>query len=107
MKHQPAKTIFLTIGFISLLFLIQSCGPKWTEEIKGDFNIVTNKGGQILGYSPKSGISLITKNGFAFKDLNKNGDLDIYEDWRKPVDERAKDRWSQPVWSNNVQRKTF
>jgi beta-glucosidase len=91
MKHQPAKTIFLTIGFIFLLFVIQSCGPKWTEEIKGDFNIVTNKGGQTLGYSSKSGITLITKNGFAFKDLNKNGELDIYEDWRKPVDERAKD----------------
>ena len=91
MKHQPAKTIFLTIGFTFLLFFIQSCGPKWTEENKGDFNIVTNKNGQTLGYSPKSGIKLITKNGFAFKDLNKNGELDIYEDWRKPVDERAKD----------------
>jgi beta-glucosidase len=91
MKHHPAKTIFLAIGFTSLLFCIQSCGPKWTEEIKGNFNIVTNKGGQTLGYSQKSGVKLITKNGFAFKDLNKNGALDIYEDWRKPVDERAKD----------------
>ncbi len=25
------------------------------------------------------------------KDLNKNGSLDKYEDWRLPVDERAKD----------------
>lgn len=91
MKHQAAKTIFLTIGFTFLLFFIQCCGPKWTEENKGDFILVTNKGVQTLGYSPKSGVTLITKNGFAFKDLNKNGELDIYEDWRKPVDERAKD----------------
>ncbi len=27
----------------------------------------------------------------SFKDLNKNGALDKYEDWRLPVDERAKD----------------
>ena len=27
----------------------------------------------------------------AFKDLNKNGRLDIYEDWRLPVDKRAAD----------------
>ena len=26
-----------------------------------------------------------TENGFAFRDLNKNGRLDIYEDPRQPV----------------------
>ncbi|MBW6501507.1 MAG: glycoside hydrolase family 3 C-terminal domain-containing protein [Bacteroidales bacterium] len=34
---------------------------------------------------------LITSNGFAFKDLNKNGVLDKYEDWRLTADERAAD----------------
>mgnify|MGYP000064491629 CR=1 FL=1 len=29
--------------------------------------------------------------GFQFKDLNKNGQLDIYEDWRANVVDRAKD----------------
>ncbi len=83
----------ITIG-ISLLFaavLFFGCGPKWTEKDMGDFRLVHNKGGQNLGYSPASGVSLITKKGFAFKDLNKNGELDIYEDWRLPVDERAID----------------
>jgi len=73
------------------LVLINGCGSKWTEEDMGDFRLVHNKDGQTLGYSPKSGISLITDKGFAFKDLNKNGELDVYEDWRKPVEERAKD----------------
>lgn len=52
---------------------------------------VENKGGVTLGYSPSSGIKIITKDGLKFKDLNKNGKLDPYEDWRLPVDERAKD----------------
>lgn len=43
-----------------------------------------------MGYSPNSGIKLLTINGLSFKDLNKNGQLDPYEDWRLPADTRAK-----------------
>jgi len=53
--------------------------------------IVTNKGGQTLGYNISSGVKLLTVNGFAFKDLNRNGKLDVYEDWRESADVRAKD----------------
>ena len=48
------------------------------------------KGGPTLGYASASGVKIIEANGFFFKDLNKNGKLDPYEDWRLPVDERAK-----------------
>lgn len=34
---------------------------------------------------------MLTVDGIHFKDLNKNGNLDAYEDWRLPVDARAKD----------------
>lgn len=64
---------------------------KWSESETGDIRIVTNQGGQTLGYSAISGIQLIVDHGFAFKDLNRNGELDPYEDWRLPVDLRAKD----------------
>ncbi|MFV8324700.1 glycoside hydrolase family 3 N-terminal domain-containing protein [Flavobacterium sp. ZS1P14] len=64
---------------------------KWAETPKGSYTTVQNKGGQTLGYSSKSGVKIIEVNGFAFKDLNKNGSLDRYEDWRKPVAERARD----------------
>jgi hypothetical protein len=37
-----------------------------------------------------SGIKILTVNGLAFKDLNKNGQLDKYEDWQLAVDVRAK-----------------
>ncbi|MCJ7821155.1 MAG: glycoside hydrolase family 3 protein, partial [Bacteroidales bacterium] len=53
--------------------------------------IVSNKGGQTLGYDTTSGVKLLTIKGLAFKDLNKNGTLDIYEDWREGADTRAKD----------------
>src|SRR5438067_1634829 len=66
-------------------------GQKWTETRSGSISIVTNKGGQSLGYSTRSGIKILTASGFAFKDLNRNGKLDKYEDWRLSVDERAKD----------------
>ena len=52
---------------------------------------VSNKLGPVLGYSASSGIKLLTVNGLHFKDLNRNGKLDKYEDWRLSVDERAKD----------------
>jgi len=40
-------------------------------------------------------VSVIEKNGLQFKDLNKNGALDPYEDWRLPAGKRAADLLSQ------------
>ena len=34
---------------------------------------------------------IITREGFTFRDLNKNGKLDAYEDSRRPIDERVED----------------
>jgi beta-glucosidase len=77
---------------ITLAILTGACQTnKWTETDVGNIRIVSNKGGPTLGYSVNSGITLIYENGFAFKDLNKNGKLDKYEDWRLPVNIRAKD----------------
>ncbi|MGI5929180.1 glycoside hydrolase family 3 N-terminal domain-containing protein [Pseudoflavonifractor sp.] len=63
---------------------------KWSEEETDDgWMKVTNEGGETLGYSPDSGVSLIQVDGYAFKDLNKNGQLDAYEDWRLDDTTRA------------------
>lgn len=40
-------------------------------------------------------VKIIEKEGFQFKDLNKNGVLDKYEDWRLSADERSKDLLSK------------
>ncbi len=53
--------------------------------------LVKNAKGPVLGYSSASGVTILHSGLFSFKDLNKNGKLDKYEDWRLPVDERARD----------------
>lgn len=75
----------------ALSITIISCGPRWKESGEGDIRIITNQGGQTLGYSTTSGVKIITADRLGFKDLNKNGSLDPYEDWRLSADERAKD----------------
>ena len=77
-------SLFLATCFIG-------CSPQFTEETKDGFNLVHNDDGATLGYSPDSEISILTVDHLAFKDLNKNGSLDPYEDWRLTADERAKD----------------
>lgn len=75
-----------------LLFSIVAFGQQtWTEKKVENFSVVANPKGQTLGYSPLSGIKILTIGGMAFKDLNKNGSLDRYEDWRLTAEERAKD----------------
>ena len=80
---------------LAVLILTACYGQRWQVESKGSWNLVTQRDGQSLGYSPVSGIQLISSKGFAFKDLNRNGRLDIYEDWRKPAEERASNLASQ------------
>jgi len=55
------------------------------------FNIIENEGGKTLGYDPESGVKIIEKDGFAFKDLARTGELLPYEDWRLSPEERADD----------------
>jgi len=84
-------TKLIAFGLLSVMVTGYGCSPKWTETDKGTFKQITNEGGQTLGYSSTSGVKILTVDRLAFKDLNKDGKLDAYEDWRLPVDERAKD----------------
>ena len=60
------------------------------------FYVVENpNGGATLSYGVDNGIELLEEEEdgyvYAFKDLSKDGKLDIYEDWRRPVEERVED----------------
>jgi beta-glucosidase len=90
---RPLKTgIILIAIFILCSISCINTKPKWTETAgPGTVRIIFNPGGQSIGYDTTSGIQILTVRGFAFKDLNRNGKLDRYEDWRLPADERAKD----------------
>ena len=68
---------------------------KWTEQTCDGYNLITQKDGATLGYSPTSGIQILHEDGYAFKDLNRNGQLDVYEDWRQPVGKRVEDLAAQ------------
>jgi beta-glucosidase len=48
------------------------------------------------------GVQIIKSQGFEFKDLNKNGKLDHYEDWRLPNETRVKDLISQMTLEEKI-----
>lgn len=85
----------LSAGVIALALSGCSSAQKWQEEPKGIYTLVKQEGGATLGYAPQSGVKLIEDNGYAFKDLNRNGKLDKYEDWRLGFEERARDLAAQ------------
>jgi len=91
MKKQLLKSLAGLVQICIFIILVSACGQKWTELDKDGIMQVANKGGQTLAYSPGSGVQILTVNRFGFKDLNQNGSLDIYEDWRLPAGERAAD----------------
>ena len=76
---------------LALSLILTGCAEKYTTEQKAGFIEVANAEGATLGYHPDSGVKLLAVGGYAFKDLNRNGELDAYEDWRLSADERAKD----------------
>lgn len=62
-----------------------------TEELDG-YTLIHQTKGPTLGFTSAP---ILDVDGFAFKDLNRNGELDVYEDWRKDVQERAANLASQ------------
>lgn len=56
-----------------------------------EIRTITSKSGTELDYSNESGVKILSIDGEKFKDLNKNGRLDAYEDWRLSAEERAQD----------------
>lgn len=66
-------------------------GEPLNVEHKEGYCLVHQQNGPTLGYSPTSGLKIITVDGLAFKDLSGNGRLEPYEDWRLPASQRAAD----------------
>ncbi len=79
----------------SFMVLTSCGGQKWSERQVDSFMLVEQSDGPTLGYSPVSGVKLLSVDGYAFKDLNRNDSLDAYEDWRLTPQERAADLAAQ------------
>ena len=74
------KKVFAISIICLLLAVLVSCTSK------------EKKPQPVLGYRT---VKIIEKQGLKFKDLNKNGKLDKYEDWRLSAEERSKDLLSK------------
>jgi beta-glucosidase len=66
---------------------------NFTTIQKDDHILYFNRGGPVLGAADEKHV--IVADGLAFKDLNRNGVLDPYEDWRLPWEERIGDLGSR------------
>jgi len=58
--------------------ILTSCSQSWQQPELGTRSVPT-----------------MEKQGYTFKDMNRNGELDPYEDWRLSPEERAEDLLSQ------------
>ncbi len=82
------KTILIVLSLALL-----ACGRNEVcYEQKDGYTLVHQTKGPVLGFTSAK---ILREDGFAFKDLNGNGELDVYEDWRKSAVQRAKDLASQ------------
>lgn len=98
MKRRMALVMALCMGFSGIpVYAAEQAGEayttvEFTEE--GFVRVLNPNGGATLSYSPKSGVTLLEEEAdgytYAFKDLNRNGTLDTYEDWRLTPEERAR-----------------
>ncbi len=68
--------------------ILCSCGPKWQSREADGYKLITQDGGPTLTYTSAP---ILEQDRYAFKDLNRNGVLDPYEDWRLSAEERAED----------------
>ena len=85
----------IILSIVNIANSISNCPELSRESLnvehKEGYSLVHQQSGPTLGYSPTSGVRIITVDGLAFKDFSGNGTLDPYEDWRLPASERAAD----------------
>jgi beta-glucosidase len=82
------KNILKLLFIITLFAMLYACGQSKTE------NETETGAGAEKSSQPKLGYrsaKLLEMEGLQFKDLNRNGQLDKYEDWRLTPEERSQD----------------
>ena len=58
---------------------------------KNGIHRISQEGGKTIAWAEESGVKVLEKDGYYFKDLAKTGELLPYEDWRLSDEERAAD----------------
>jgi len=80
-------------------YLILLLAPLALFLLVSNKSVKVNKSQPILG---TRSVKIIEENGLKFRDLNKNGQLDQYEDWRYPAEERSLDLLSRMTVEEKV-----
>ena len=94
--------------FLALMLLFSSIGltafaqeaqlsPRFSsyDEVNEAITVIPSTDSQAeLGYL-KGITAILEVDGLQFKDLNGNGKLDVYEDWRQDIDARVRDLYDQ------------
>lgn len=83
------QALTLAIGLTLMGTQVQAADI--TEKATADGYRLVEQQGAELAYSPDSGVKILYVDGKAFKDMNRNGKLDRYEDWRLTPQQRAED----------------
>jgi len=81
-------------SLLSAGLCLTACTQTPVETEYEGFNLITQEG-PTLGYSPSSGVKILKEGNLAFKDLNRNGVIDKYEDWRLDIEDRVADLANQ------------
>ncbi|MCO5723244.1 glycoside hydrolase family 3 C-terminal domain-containing protein [Robiginitalea marina] len=91
---KPVKITLIVLASLLLLLLLSGLiGWLYLKSILLDFE---------EEYSENGNIPELILDGYAFPDRNGNGKLDIYEDGRRPVAERAADLLSQMTLEEKI-----
>lgn len=94
------KKLLKSVAALSLSAMMLLSPGVLAEEDEEESNVVElttvvqeYEGKQIV--LKTAGLDILEQDGYKFKDLNKNGDLDPYEDWRLTPEERTEDLLSR------------
>ncbi len=89
----------MTSKYLFTLVLYLGIGSCFAQKSKKTKSIRTEISQINLGYRS---VKILKMNGLEFKDLNKNGKLDNYEDWRLPTEKRIQDLIAQMTIEEKV-----
>ena len=94
------KKLLKSVAALSLSAMMLLSPGVLAEEDEEESNVVElttvvqeYEGKQIV--LKTAGLDILEQDGYKFKDLNKNGELDQYEDWRLTPEERTEDLLSR------------
>ena len=86
-------SLMLAVMVLFSCFAIPSLAEESASPMK-EIQIIPATAEQVeLGYV--EGTTILEVDGLKFKDLNDNGELDVYEDWRVDIEDRITDLYSQ------------